>query len=144
MAHVTIHGNLAADPKIYDTSAGKVAQLRVIENPRWRSEDGTWHTGEPEAHNVVLWGADAEHSSNLRTGDTVLIEGSTYVETWTDDQGQERKTTKVRARHIGISLRYVTALIDRSGEPMGRRTPVRTRHQIEPDVDQTPDQDHSS
>lgn len=140
MARVTIHGNLAADPKLYDTSdGGKVAQVRVIENPRWRGEDGTWHTGEPEGHNVVLWGADAEHSITLRKGDTVLVEGDTYVETWTDDQGQERKTTKVRARHIGISLRYVTALIDRSNEPMGKRTSLRTRRAHE-----ATDQDHSS
>lgn len=137
MAHTTIHGNLATNPRIYDTDHGKVAQLRVIENPRWRDSEGEWQKGEPEGHNVVVWGADAEHCACLRSGDTVLVEGYSYVETWTDEEGQQRRTTKIRATHIGASLRFVTAIFDRSSEPMGKRTPLRTRTTtIPPTVDQ--------
>lgn len=128
MAHVTIHGNLAVDPKLYDTNdGGKVAQLRVIENPRWRDENGEWHSGTAEGHNVILFGADAEHSTRLRKGDTVLVEGRTYVDTWTDEEGKERRTTKVRARHIGVSLRFMAVPMSQPDEPMGRRQRVRTR-----------------
>lgn len=128
MAHITIHGNLASDPKIYGTSdGGKVAQLRVIENSRWRDDEGTWHDGKAEGHNVVLFGADAGHSTHLRKGDTVLVEGRTFVDTWTDDEGQERRTTKVRAKHIGVSLRFMAVPMSQPDEPMGRRQRVRTR-----------------
>lgn len=128
MAHVTIHGNLASDPRFYDTNeGGKVAQLRVIENPRWRDDEGTWHDGDAEGHNVVVFGADAEHSTRLRKGDTVLVEGRTYVDTWTDGEGKERRTTKVRAKHIGVSLRFMAVPMSQPDEPMGRRQRVRTR-----------------
>lgn len=128
MAHVTIHGNLASDPSLYDTEGGgKVAQLRVIENPRWRDDQGTWHSGEAEGHTVVLFGADAQHSTRLRKGDTLLVEGHTYVDTWTDEQGKERRAPKVRAKHIGVSLRFMAVPMAKPDEPMGRRQRVRTR-----------------
>lgn len=128
MAQITIHGNLASDPKLYETEGGgKVAQLRVIENPRWRDDQGTWHTGEAEGHNVVLFGADAGHSTRLRKGDTVLVEGRTYVDVWTDEAGEERRTVKVRAKHIGVSLRFMAVPMAQPDEPMGHRQRLRTR-----------------
>ncbi|WP_192498696.1 single-stranded DNA-binding protein [Ornithinimicrobium pratense] len=105
MAHVTIHGTLASDPKILSTGGFReIVLLRVVETLEWYDGEGSRHTGESEHHVVIVSGPDAENSMSLRKGDTVLVEGHSYVGTLTDEAGEEREMTQVSALHIGVSL----------------------------------------
>lgn len=69
MAHVTIHGTLASDPKILSTGGFReIVLLRVVETLEWYDGEGSRHTGESEHHAVIVSGADAENSMSLRKG----------------------------------------------------------------------------
>jgi len=59
--HVTITGNLTADPELRFTPSGlQVANLRLAVTPRVRDGD-TWRDGETHFFRVNVWRDQAEH-----------------------------------------------------------------------------------
>jgi single-stranded DNA-binding protein len=111
MAHITIHGNLDSEPKLHTTAGGrKIAEIRVIETLQWHDGQGASHTSEAGCHTVFVSGADAEHSMLLHKGDTVLVEGQSYVDNSIDEEGGEG--TKVSALYIGVSLDKLVVATD--------------------------------
>lgn len=130
-----IEGNLAKDPRTFQHSNGPGVELRVIETPRVQDDDGAWRDGKSIAHTVVAWGALASRGASLRKGDRVLVVGETYIHRWTDDD-KERTAERVRAEHLGLSLRFAP-VAPRPDEPMGHRQPVRSRPDTETETTRT-------
>ncbi len=54
-----------------------------------------------EWHRIVVWAKQAESVANyLSKGRLVLVEGSLQTRKWTDNQGQDRYTTEIRAQRV--------------------------------------------
>ncbi len=113
-ATITVEANLTSDPRLAYTAAGKaVANLRVAVSSRRKGRDGEYADTPAVFYDVTVWGQPAEHvAESLTCGDRILINGSTWSDTYTDATGGERtKRTKqvIEADAIGVSLRYHAA-----------------------------------
>lgn len=88
----TLICRLTRDPELRHTKNGRaVATLRVAVN------DGP----EPTFHDVVVWGRTAEVVCQyMRKGRLVHVEGRIQPRTWTDKDGNERRTVEVVANRV--------------------------------------------
>jgi single-strand DNA-binding protein len=103
---VIIVGRVTADPQLRTTPGGQsVTSIGVATNRVWNDKNGQKQE-EVEFHNVVLWGRTAEVAAQfLVKGATVLIEGRLRSRSWTDKQGQARKTTEIMAERMQLGPR---------------------------------------
>ena len=96
---VIIVGNLGRDPEMRTFPNGdQVANVTIATTDRWRDKN----TGEDkeltEWHRVVFNGRLAEIVGQyLKKGAQVYVEGSLRTRKWTDQSGQERYSTEIRA-----------------------------------------------
>ncbi len=96
---VIIVGNLGRDPEMRAFPSGEsVANVTIATTDKWKDKQ----TGEPkeatEWHRVVFNGRLAEIVGQyLRKGSQVYVEGSLRTRKWTDQSGQEKYTTEIRA-----------------------------------------------
>ncbi len=93
---VFILGRLTDAPQLRSTPTGQsVASFSVATNRVWSDKAGA-RQEETEYHNIVVWGRQAEIASQfLVKGSLVLVEGRMRTRSWTDKQGQARKTTEI-------------------------------------------------
>jgi single-strand DNA-binding protein len=103
---VMLIGNLCADPEIKSfQSGGKIANLRIATNEKWKNKQ----TGAPEErveyHSVVLQsdGLAGVAERYLRKGSKVYIEGQLRTRKWQDKAGADRYSTEVSVG-VGGSL----------------------------------------
>lgn len=99
---IEIIGRLGADPEVRVTQSGdSVATLSVATNEQWADRA----TGEikelTEWHRVVLWQQLAEIAGKyLQKGSRIYAAGPIRTRKWTDQTGQERYSTEIRARDM--------------------------------------------
>ncbi len=103
---VIIVGRVTADPQLRTTPGGQsVTTIGVATNRVWNDKNNQKQE-ETEFHNVVLWGRTAEVAAQfLVKGAMVLIEGRLRTRSWTDKQGQARKTTEIMAERMQLGPR---------------------------------------
>ena len=123
--HVTISGNLCADPDLLHTSDGtEVAELRLAENRSRKDQAGEWQT-ETSFYSVVCWRSLASRvAASLGRGDRVVVVGRMRQESWTTEAGEKRSRYVVDATDIAASLRFAGVTVertDRAGEPEPRQ-----------------------
>src|SRR5690606_38470824 len=96
---VILVGNLGQDPEVrYMPSGGAVANITLATSESWRDKTTGETKEQTEWHRVVLFGKLAEIVGQyLRKGSQVYVEGSLRTRKWTDQSGQERYTTEIRA-----------------------------------------------
>lgn len=96
-----IAGRVTANPELRSTPGGQsVTAFGVATNQKWTDKNGKAQESV-EFHNVVAWGRKAELASQiLSKGALVLIEGRLQTRTWTDKDGQIRRTTEIVADNI--------------------------------------------
>ena len=96
---VIIVGNLGRDPEMRTFPSGdQVANVRIATTDRWRDKNTGENKEATEWHSVVFNGRLAEIVGQyLRKGSQVYVEGSLRTRKWTDQSGQERYTTEIRA-----------------------------------------------
>ena len=96
---VILVGNLGRDPETRVFPNGDpVANVTIATTDKWKDKQ----TGEmreiTEWHRVVFNGRLAEIVGQyLRKGSQVYVEGSLRTRKWTDQSGQEKYTTEIRA-----------------------------------------------
>lgn len=100
MNHVTLIGNLGADPVLRRTQSNTaVANLRVATNETFRVGDET--RTRTTWHRVVVWGRQAEAcAQHLEKGRQVAVTGSIRSNRWTDNDGNQRVTQEIHARSV--------------------------------------------
>ncbi len=103
---VFLIGRLTADPQLRSTPTGmSVATVSMATN-RVRADKNGGRQEETEYHNVVLWGRQAEIASQFLTkGAMAMIEGRLQTRSWTDKQGQARKTTDIVCERLQLGPR---------------------------------------
>ena len=83
---VTFEGNLADDPQVRFTPAGKqITEITVLVNQRRQNEDGEWVEAEPTRHVVRAFKTLAENIADS------LARGSGLRARDRDDRGVDRQ-----------------------------------------------------
>jgi single-strand DNA-binding protein len=106
---VTIVGRLGSDPEIRFTQAGKaVASLSVVTSKKTKNPDGSWgEDTEVTWYDVSVWEEFGENVvESLTKGDPVIVSGRLYMDTYQGKDGQERRSLKVAAYHVGPDLKW--------------------------------------
>ncbi len=99
--HVTIVGNLGADPELRHTQGGNpVCNLSVATNEQWKDKDGEKQE-RTEWHRVVVWGEQATACAEyLAKGRAVCVDGKLQTRKWEDKDGSERYSTEIVANRV--------------------------------------------
>ncbi len=100
--HVTLIGNLGADPEVRTTAAGKmVATLSLATSRQWTNESGQ-RQEKTAWHRVILWGKLAELAQRfLSKGRQVCVQGEIEYRSWDDQQtGTKRYSTEIVASQM--------------------------------------------
>jgi single-strand DNA-binding protein len=125
---VILIGNLGADPEVRTfPSGGRVCNLSVATNERWRDKTTGESRERTEWHRVVIYneGLVGVAERFLRKGSKVYLEGQLETRKWQDQSGQDRYTTEVVLRGFNSALTMLdgrengTGPRDELGGPQG-------------------------
>ncbi len=96
---VILVGNLGRDPEMRSFPNGdQVANVTVATTDKWKDKQSGEMREATEWHRIVFNGRLAEIAGQyLRKGSQIYVEGSLRTRKWTDQSGQERYTTEIRA-----------------------------------------------
>ncbi|HEV8651669.1 MAG TPA: single-stranded DNA-binding protein [Actinomycetes bacterium] len=116
--HVTLTGNLTDDPELKVTPGGAaVATFRIAVTPRVKDGD-TWRDGDTSFFRVNAWRDLAENlTESLSKGARVLVIGQLKARSWETPEGDKRSVVEVTAEEVGPSLRWATAVPERTSRP---------------------------
>ncbi len=94
---VILLGNLGADPEVkYLEGDNVVANIRLATTESYKDRNGN-RVDQTEWHDLELWGPQAKIAEQyLKKGMQIYVEGKIKSDTWQDDQGQNRKRTRIR------------------------------------------------
>ncbi len=106
---VILIGNLGSDPEIrYLPSGAKVANFNIATSETYTNREGE-KTTQTEWHRLELWDRLAEIAEKyLSKGSTIYVEGKLKTDSWQDNDGVQRSTTKIRV----LSLQ----MLDKKGD----------------------------
>lgn len=109
---VMIIGRLGQDPELRCATTGMaICRFSVATDESYQDRDGQ-RQEKTEWHRVVTFQKQAENCSNyLHKGSLVFVEGSLSTNKWTDQQGQTRYTTEIKAQRVQF--------LDRKGDNQG-------------------------
>jgi len=113
---ITLVGRLGADPDVKFTTAGKsLATLRVCTSARKFDKDsGKWSDVDETWWSVVAFAPLSDNvAETLRKGSSVIVVGKARESSWTDKDGNPRKSIEVVADAIGPDLRWASGGITR-------------------------------
>ncbi|WP_018605541.1 single-stranded DNA-binding protein [Uliginosibacterium gangwonense] len=96
---VILVGNLGRDPETrYAPSGDAICNVTIATTDTWKDKASGERKEQTEWHRVVFFGRLAEIAGQyLKKGSQVYVEGSLRTRKWTDNNGQERYTTEIRA-----------------------------------------------
>lgn len=119
MNTITVAGTLGRDPELRFTSGGRsVVSFSLAVNRRYQT-NGEWQE-ETTWVNVSAWGDLAEHAAaSLTKGSRAVVCGRIQSRDYEAKDGGKRTTTEIVADEIAVSLRWATAIIERSERSNG-------------------------
>ena len=99
---VILVGNLGNDPEMRYTASGTaIANISLATSESWKDKNTGETQERTEWHRVVFFDRLAEIVGEyLRKGSQVYVEGQLQTEKWQDQTGNDRYTTKIRARNM--------------------------------------------
>jgi single-strand DNA-binding protein len=108
--HVTVTGNLTADPELKITANGAaVANFRIAVTARVRDGEG-WRDGDTSFFRVNAWRALGEHvTDSLSKGDRAIVVGRLKSRSWETPDGEQRSVVEIDADEVAPSLRWAVA-----------------------------------
>lgn len=111
---VTLVGNATRDAELRFTTGGRaVASFGLAVNRRWKKGD-EWQE-ETSFFNIVCWGDMAENvATSCPKGSRVIVTGRLQQRSWETEGGEKRSVVELVADEIGPSLRWATAVIERT------------------------------
>jgi len=81
------------------------AKFRLITSDRRKDESGQWQDKDTSGWTVVAWDNLANKAiAHLSKGDPVTIQGTIKEVSWTDQEGNKKRSTETRASEISINL----------------------------------------
>ncbi|QDK82879.1 single-stranded DNA-binding protein [Spirosoma sp. KCTC 42546] len=100
---MTIIGNLGADPEVrYLDGGAVVATFNVATTEKYTTRNGE-KVEQTEWFRIELWNEQAKVAEKyLKKGNSVYVEGRLRTELWTDKEGKERTSLRVRANTMQL------------------------------------------
>ncbi|AFK03380.1 single-strand binding protein [Emticicia oligotrophica DSM 17448] len=100
---VILLGNLGSDPEVRTLpSGGKVVTFSIATSESYNNKNGE-RVEQTEWHRIELWDNLANIAEQyLKKGDTAYVEGRIRSEKWTDKDGIERTTVKIRGNALQL------------------------------------------
>jgi single-strand DNA-binding protein len=97
---IQLIGNIGQDPEVRQAGQSSVVTFSVATTDRWTDKGGQKQE-KTEWHRVEAWGRTAEAIAEFtRKGSQIFVEGSLTTEKYTDKDGIERYSTKVKAANV--------------------------------------------
>jgi single-strand DNA-binding protein len=95
-------GHLGNDPDIrYLSSGTAIATISVATTEKWEDKNTGEQKEDTQWHRIEFWDRRAEFVRDYCfKGQAVYVEGKIVTEKWTDKDGNDRWTTKIRATDI--------------------------------------------
>lgn len=95
-------GNLGADPESrFLPSGAQVCNFSIAITESWKDKQTGEQKERTEWMNIEVWGNTAEACQTyLFKGSQCYVEGKLQTDKWTDKEGKDRWTTKVRADNV--------------------------------------------
>lgn len=111
--HITIAGNLTADPELKYTAGGfALCKFTVAVNRRVKKGD-EWDE-QVSFFGCTVWREAAEQfSASVVKGDRVIVTGRLEQRSWETDDGSKRSVIEIQVDEVGASLKSATAQIQR-------------------------------
>lgn len=100
---VILIGNLGADPEIKTfQQGGRIANLRLATTEQWKDRQSGERKTKTEWHSVVIGGDGLVGIVErfLRKGSKICVEGKLTTRKWSDQNGNDRYSTEVRASEM--------------------------------------------
>jgi single-strand DNA-binding protein len=100
---VILLGRLGSDPEVRTLpSGGKVVTFSIATSESYNNKEGV-KVEQTEWHRIELWEGLANIAEQyLKKGDMAYIEGRIRTEKWTDKEGVERNTVKIRGNALQL------------------------------------------
>lgn len=98
---VILVGNLGQDPEVKHLEGDRVvANLRLATTEAYKDRSGN-RVENTEWHDLELWEGLARIAEQyLRKGSQIYVEGRIKSDTWQDEQGNNRKRTRIRVNNL--------------------------------------------
>lgn len=116
-ARTTITGNLTSDPTLRHTASGQaVANFSLAEGrQRFDRDSGAYVDADTLFMRVTAWGQLAENiAESVRKGDRVTVEGRLVPQSYTAEDGSERRSVDISADDVSVALQWATVTITRN------------------------------
>ena len=114
---VTLRGNLVRDPEMRYSNAGKpVTKFTVITSRRFKNpQTEEWEDRDVTFWDCVSFGQLAENAAeSLEKGTAVIVQGNAAQEEWETKEGEKRRSMKVMADDLAVSLRRYSAKVSKA------------------------------
>ncbi len=100
---VILLGRLGSDPEVRTLpSGGKVVTFSIATSETYNNKEGV-KVEQTEWHRIELWEGLANIAEQyLKKGDMAYVEGRIRTEKWTDKEGVERNTVKIRGNSLQL------------------------------------------
>ncbi len=100
---VILLGRLGSDPEVRTLpSGGKVVTFSIATSESYNNKEGV-KVEQTEWHRIELWEGLANIAEQyLKKGDMAYVEGRIRTEKWTDKEGIERNTVKIRGNSLQL------------------------------------------
>ena len=98
---VILIGNLGKDPEVrYLESGSVVANVTLATTETYKDRNGN-RVDSTEWHDLEMWDGLAKIAEQyLSKGKSIYVEGKIKSDTWQDDQGNNRKRTRIRVLNM--------------------------------------------
>ena len=98
---VILVGNLGKDPEVrYLENGSVVANVTLATSESYKDKNGN-RIENTEWHDLEMWDGLAKIAEQyLNKGKTIYVEGRIKSDTWQDDQGNNRKRTRIRVQNM--------------------------------------------
>lgn len=119
---ITVIGNLTADPELRFTPAGSaVANFTIASTPReFDRQTNEWKDGEALFLRCSIWREAAENvAETLTKGMRVIAQGRLRSRSYDTKEGERRTVMELEVDEIGPSLRFASAVVNRTQRGSG-------------------------
>lgn len=98
--NVSVSGNIAAEPKLFDKGETAVLRFPVAVNDRVKNAQGEWEN-RPNFFDCVVFGARAKGLNQwLAKGMKVAVSGKLRQSKWEDKEGNKRYSVEITAYEV--------------------------------------------
>jgi single-strand DNA-binding protein len=138
MNKLILIGNIGVTPEVRTLESGtKVVNFSLATSEKWKNKAGE-EVEQTEWHRIEGWNTIATAiEKNAKKGDRLFVEGKVITQKWTDNEGVEKSTTKVRIARIeflGYRREQILNESEETAEPQNTKTKKAKTEKIKEEI----------